>query len=152
MPRSVHRTDHRHRSGPTLGSRRPIGRKFTLLVIARPGRRADVPRMRRTYADAPCGSLLGAVRRAVERRIDQCAREDGIALALAVLVLGILTISTAAMITAVTSNERAFGRDRQTNRALNVAEAGLNAGVEAVKSLPATATSAPDGAGDTDRG
>jgi Tfp pilus assembly protein PilX len=108
--------------------------------------------MRRTYADAPSGGLLGAVRRALQRRIPHCADEDGIALALAVLVLGILTISTAAMITAVTSNEHAFGRDRQVNRALNVAEAGLNAGVAAVKALPATATSATGASGSTDRG
>jgi Tfp pilus assembly protein PilX len=108
--------------------------------------------MRRTYADAPCGGLLGAFRRAFGRRISDCKREDGIALALAVLVMGILTIATAAMITAVTSNEHAFGRDRQTNRALNIAEAGVNAGVAAVKALPATATSASDASGSTDNG
>ena len=82
----------------------------------------------------------------------ECAREDGIALVLSVLVMGVLTIATAAMITEVTSNEHAFGRDRQANRALNIAEAGLNAGVAAVKALPATATSAPDVSGTTDHG
>ena len=50
--------------------------------------------------------------------------------------MGVLTIGSAAVFTEVSSNEHHFGRDRQTNRALNVAEAGLNAGVAAVKNLP----------------
>ncbi|HEY7690746.1 MAG TPA: hypothetical protein VH816_00245 [Gaiellaceae bacterium] len=80
------------------------------------------------------------------------ARQDGLALVLSIFVMGVLTIATAAVITEVNSNEQQFGRDRQVNRALNVAEAGLNAGVAAVKTLPATATSLPDGGGTVDQG
>jgi hypothetical protein len=86
------------------------------------------------------------------RRLRSATREDGIALILSIIVISVLTIATAATITAVNSNEHAFGRDRQVNRALNVAEAGLNAGVDALKALPATATSLPDASGTTDHG
>jgi hypothetical protein len=81
-----------------------------------------------------------------------CANEDGIALILAVLVMGVLTIATAATITAVDSNERAFGRDRQANRALNIAEAGLNGAVAALKASPASTASLPDASGTVDHG
>ena len=64
----------------------------------------------------------------------------------------VLTVTVAGTITAVTANEHAFGRDRQTNRALNIAEAGLNAGVAAVKALPATATSIRRASGTADHG
>src|SRR5512132_2036808 len=80
------------------------------------------------------------------------AGQDGIALVLTLIVMGVLTIGTAAVITEVNSNEHHFGRDRQVNRALNVAEAGLGAGVDAVKALPATATSSPGASGTTDHG
>jgi hypothetical protein len=79
-------------------------------------------------------------------------QEDGIALVLSVIVMFVLTIATAATITAATSNEHAFGRDRQTNRALNIAEAGLGAGANAVKALPASATSISPASGATDGG
>jgi len=74
------------------------------------------------------------------------------ALILAVIFVAVLTIGTAATIEMVNSNEKAFGRDRQVNRALNVAEAGLNAGVNTVRALPATAISAPGASGTTDHG
>jgi Tfp pilus assembly protein PilX len=80
------------------------------------------------------------------------ARQEGIALVLTLIVMGVLTIGTAAVITEVNSNEHQFGRDRQVNRALNVAEAGLNAGVAAVKAQPATATSLPGASGTIDQG
>ena len=111
--------------------------------------------MRRTNADATGRGLLDALRRRLARRArtsPSWAREDGIALILSVIIMAVLTIGTVATITAVQSNENAFGRDRQVNRALNVAEAGLNAGVDAVKALPATATSLPDASGTTDHG
>jgi Tfp pilus assembly protein PilX len=92
----------------------------------------------------------GARLRAVIRR--RFAGEDGIALVLTLIVMGVLTIGTAAVITEVNSNEHHFGRDRQVNRALNVAEAGLTAGVASVKALPATATSQPNGSGTVDQG
>jgi Tfp pilus assembly protein PilX len=93
------------------------------------GPRCDLPR-----SESP-GPL------ALRRRL---AEQDGVALILAVLVLGILTIATASTITVVTSNEHAYGRDRQANRALNIAEAGLNGAVAALKASPAsTATLTP---------
>src|SRR5262249_58755171 len=107
--------------------------------------------MRRTDADAT-GRVLDAMRRGVARRVRlrmSWAGEDGMALILAVIVMAVLTIGTAATVELVKSNEHAFGRDRQVNRALNIAEAGLNAGVDAVKALPATATSVPDASGTT---
>jgi hypothetical protein len=111
--------------------------------------------MRRTDAVAREGGDLKAALGAVRRRVLgylSLEREDGIALVLTIIVIAVLTIGTAATITAVNSNEQAFGRDRQVNRALNVSEAGLNAGIDAVKALPATATSAPSVSGTTDQG
>jgi len=106
-------------------------------------------------ADAIGRGMLDALRRGRLRRAGTrpgWAEEDGIALILSIIIIGVLTIATAATITAVNSNEQAFGRDRQVNRALNIAEAGLNAGVDAAKALPATATSMPDASGTTDGG
>src|SRR6185295_1187257 len=80
------------------------------------------------------------------------AREDGIALVLALVVMGVLTITTISVALATTSNENSFGRDRQVNRALNIAEAGLNSGIAAVKALPATATTLSNGSGSIDQG
>ena len=55
--------------------------------------------------------------------------ESGLALVLALLIVAALSITTAAMIMLVTSNETSVGRDRQEERAFNVAEAGLNEAV-----------------------
>ena len=80
---------------------------------------------------------------------------DGIALALSLLVMGVLTIATAAVITASTSNEHAFGRDRQVNRALNIAEAGLNAGVDHLRLMSVQESLGDDsvaGDGNVDQG
>jgi hypothetical protein len=111
--------------------------------------------MRRMDADATGRGALAAACRSIIRRAANWPtwrREDGITLILSIIVLAVLTIATTATITAVNSNEHAFGRDREVNRALNVAEAGLNAGVDALKAQPATATSLPDGSGTTDHG
>ncbi len=64
---------------------------------------------------------------------------------LTLVVLSALSISVAAIVELTTSNEKAFGRDQQSNRALYVAEAGLNEGVSnvAVKDF---ADTRPDGA------
>jgi Tfp pilus assembly protein PilX len=110
--------------------------------------------MRRMDADATGRGVLDTLRRCLAlhaRRLDWRS-EDGMALILSVIIVGVLTIATAATVTAVNSNEQAFGRDRQVNRALNVAEAGLNAGIDAAKALPATATSLPGATGTTDQG
>ena len=111
--------------------------------------------MRRMHAGATGRGLLDALRRGLGRRAPcrlDWAGQDGIALVLSVIVIGVLTIGTVATITAVNSNENAFGRDRQVNRALNIAETGLVAGVASVRALPATATSLPDASGTTDHG
>jgi Tfp pilus assembly protein PilX len=52
--------------------------------------------------------------------------ERGVALVLALLITSALTITTAGLALLVTSNEHAFGRDRQETLAFNTAEAGLN--------------------------
>jgi hypothetical protein len=110
--------------------------------------------MRRTNTDAVGRGPLEKVRRGLVLRTRGLSwrSEDGISLILSIIVVGVLTIGTAALITAVNSNEQAFGRDRQVNRALNTAESGLHAGVAAVKALPATATSIPDASGTADHG
>jgi type II secretory pathway pseudopilin PulG len=110
--------------------------------------------MRRIDADAIGRGMLDALRRRLATNARRLAwrSEEGMSLILSVIVIGVLTIATAATITAVNSNETAFGRDRQVNRALNIAEAGLNAGVDAVKALPATATTLPGASGTTDDG
>jgi len=55
--------------------------------------------------------------------------ERGIALVMALGFMTVLAISTAALATLVTSNEKAFSRDREETRALNIAEAGVNVGL-----------------------
>ena len=72
----------------------------------------------------PERGLLDALRRGLRLRAPwrlKLAGQDGIALVLTVIVIGVLTIGTVAAITEVNSNEHAFGRDRQVNRALNIA-------------------------------
>jgi Tfp pilus assembly protein PilX len=61
--------------------------------------------------------------------------ERGVSLVLAMLVVAALSITTAGLARLVTSNEHAFGRDRQEARAFNVAEAGLNEGVSYLSTL-----------------
>jgi hypothetical protein len=111
-------------------------------VIGPASRAADAIFMRSPTRAVPCTRL----------RAGRWAREDGIALVLALLVMSVLTIATAAIATAVTSNEHAFGRDRQVNRSLNITEAGLNAGIEAAKALPVSATTLASASGTTDQG
>jgi Tfp pilus assembly protein PilX len=68
-----------------------------------------------------------ANRSRLSRLLGRVAREErGISLVLALLITTALTISTAALATLVTSNEHAFGRDRQEALGFNTAEAGLN--------------------------
>lgn len=76
------------------------------------------------------GSFGKQLRRAFFRRVVR--EECGVALVMAMLVVGSLTISTAAIVTLVTSNQTAFGRDRQEVLAFNTAEAGLNYGISAL--------------------
>jgi Tfp pilus assembly protein PilX len=108
--------------------------------------------MRRATHDGPSHDFPQNAAPGEHARRRRWADEDGIALILALLVMGVLTIATASTITLVTSNEHTFGRDRQTNRALNIAEAGLNGAVAALKASPATVTSLPPASGTVDQG
>lgn len=63
------------------------------------------------------------------------AREEGIALVMAVIVVSALTISTAAIVQLTTSNQVAFTRDRLEQRAFNTAEEGLSEAVAALRSI-----------------
>jgi len=76
------------------------------------------------------GVMQWSPARSVARRLHTVVRdESGVALVIVLICVGALTIATAGLSTLVTSNTKAFGRDRQTARAFNVAEAGLNFGV-----------------------
>ena len=73
---------------------------------------------------------LGQAASTVGRWRARClADESGLALVLALIVVAALSDSTASMIMLVTSNQTAVGRDRQEERAFNMAEAGLNEAV-----------------------
>lgn len=79
--------------------------------------------------------------------LSRTAREErGVALVLALLVVAALSISTAATVTLMTSNEKAFGRDRQEALAFNTAEAGLNYGLSALAQTVDPVGAAPSGA------
>jgi Tfp pilus assembly protein PilX len=70
------------------------------------------------------------VRLAARLRVPTRLRDQrGTALVLALLVVAVLSISTAAIATLVSSNETAYGRDRQELIAFDSAEAGLNYGI-----------------------
>jgi len=75
-----------------------------------------------------------------------------VALILALVVVMTLTISIAALTTLASTNERAFGRDRQDVRALNSAEAGLNGAIAKLKASDASTTSIPNLSGSIDSG
>ncbi len=69
----------------------------------------------------------GAWTRGALRRLRlRAAEERGVTLIIALLITSALTITTAALALLVTSNEHAFGRDRQETLAFNTGEAGLN--------------------------
>lgn len=57
------------------------------------------------------------------------ADEAGVALVIALGMMTVLAISTAGIATLVTSNQKAFARDQDENRALNITEAGVNYGL-----------------------
>jgi Tfp pilus assembly protein PilX len=66
--------------------------------------------------------------------------ERGIALVLALVIMGTLSITIAAVATFTTSNETNAGRDRDTARALGVAEAGLNNALAVLTQQDSTGT------------
>ncbi|WP_411277379.1 hypothetical protein, partial [Gaiella sp.] len=70
--------------------------------------------------------LTSRLLRAVHARL---ADETGVALVIALGMMMVLAISTAAIATLVTSNQKAFSRDQDENRALNLTEAGVNYGL-----------------------
>jgi hypothetical protein len=93
------------------------------------------------------------------------AAEHGIALVLALLIVSALSISTAGIALLVTSNEHAFGRDRQETLAFNTGEAGLNYAIATLAktfdpngnavigtTVPATSYGASSGVGGTGDG
>ena len=81
--------------------------------------------------------------------------ESGLALVLALVVVAALSVATASLIMLVTSNQTAVGRDRQEERAFNIAEAGLNEAVSylstqdtlSISSVAATNYSLDNGSG-----
>lgn len=61
------------------------------------------------------------------KRMHAAARsESGQSLMLALIVMSALTITIGALVSFTTSNENSFGRDRQSTRAFQTAEAGLS--------------------------
>ncbi len=88
-------------------------------------------------------------RRAVAQRVlrallTRLICERGVALVLALLVVSALSVTAAGLALLVTSNEHAFGRDRQEERAFNVAEAGISNAVAKLSQL--NSASYPQGA------
>ncbi len=75
------------------------------------------------------------VRDRFERLRERLADERGLSLVLALIVVSALSITTAALAELIQSNEHAFGRDRQEERAFNIAEAGINYGVSHLTTL-----------------
>ena len=81
--------------------------------------------------------------------------ESGLALVLALVVVAALSVATASLIVLVTSSQTAVGRDRQEERAFNIAEAGLNEAVSylstqntlSISSVAATNFSLDNGSG-----
>jgi hypothetical protein len=66
--------------------------------------------------------------------------ESGISLVMALLVMVVLSISTGGVVTFVTSNQTNAGRDREAERAFNIAEAGLAKGADGVIAQDPNAT------------
>ncbi len=81
--------------------------------------------MRNPARASRCDSINSSVAR-VSRRLRE---ERGQALVLVLIVVSAMTISTAALMTLLTSNEKSTGRDRQVIRATNIGQAALNYGV-----------------------
>ena len=67
-------------------------------------------------------------RRSVDGVRARLSDESGLALVLALVVVAALSVATASLIMLVTSNQTAVGRDRQEERAFNIAEAGPERG------------------------
>src|SRR5258708_39866689 len=82
----------------------------------------------------------GAPSRLIRVR-ERLAESEGVVLIWALLITAVLTITSTSAIMVVTSNEAAFGRDHQSTRSLNIAEAGLNAAVSALRSSGSAVTS-----------
>src|SRR5689334_8958209 len=75
------------------------------------------------------------IRGRFERLHRRLADERGLSLVLALIVVTALSITTAALAQLIQSNEHAFGRDRQEERAFNIAEAGINYGASHLTTL-----------------
>lgn len=71
--------------------------------------------------------------------------ESGQALVLTMIVMAALTISIFATVSYMTSNETQFGRDRQSDRAFHITEAGLNDGLSLITNKDPNGTLTPSG-------
>ena len=80
---------------------------------------------------------IGTVRSRVDARLRE---ERGIALVLALVVMGTLSVTIASVAMFTTSNETSSGRDRDTARALGAAEAGLNDALAVLTQQDSTGT------------
>jgi Tfp pilus assembly protein PilX len=114
-------------------------------VIQSTGFGAESQRVEMRTTRPPLWPLLAGVQ-------GRLRNERGVALVLALIVVSALTISTAGLTLAITSNEKAFGRDHQDVRALNAAEAGLNAAMSTLNSSAAGTTALPNASGSIDQG
>ena len=75
------------------------------------------------------------------RRIESRLRnEQGVALVLALVVMGTFSIMVVSVAAFMTSNERSSARDRDVARALNTAEAGLNNALAVLTQQDSTGT------------
>src|SRR5262249_10025759 len=80
---------------------------------------------------------LTSLRKTIDARLRD---EQGIALVLALVVTGTLSIMIVSVATFMTSNEQNAARDRDIARALNTAEAGLNNGLAVLTQQDSTGT------------
>jgi len=77
----------------------------------------------------------------IRSRIDLRLRDErGIALVLALVVMGTLSITAVSVAMFTTSNETSSARDRDVARALNTAEAGLNNALAVLTQQDSTGT------------
>ena len=101
----------------------------------------------------PGSQIWGAHRPGTVRRMRvRLAADDGVALVLAIIVVATLSILAASAIELTSANIRTFGRDQQSNRALNVAEAGLNNAVATLRGSGPDVTTLPHTSGTLDGG
>jgi Tfp pilus assembly protein PilX len=80
--------------------------------------------------------ILRQTARAARAAYRRLAASEGVVLIWALIVMFVLTVSTAAAIELVQTNETSFGKDNRSNSALDIAEAGLAAAMNAIEAIP----------------